>query len=90
MTDTTTDLNLTLKDIEDAVILNNRMEIRLCCIEERIKAGVCADTTLLKEVMELMDGQKLILEKRAEVLRENLKNRTDDILLLTEISKEAA
>lgn len=90
MTDTTTDLNLVLNDLEDAVILNNRMEIRLRCIEERIKVSICTDTALLKEVMELMDGQKLILEKRAEVLRENLKNRTDDILLLTEISKEAA
>ena len=90
MTDTTTDLNLTLKDIEDAVILNNRMEIRLRCIEERIKVGICTDTALLKEVMELMDGQKLILKKRAEILRENLKNRTEDILLLMETGKEAA
>jgi len=52
-------LNHTIKDLEDAATLNNRMEIRLCCIEERIKAGVCADTALLKEVMELMDGQKI-------------------------------
>jgi hypothetical protein len=40
--------------------------------------------------MELMDGQRLILERRAEVLREILKKGSEDILLLTEISKEAA
>jgi len=83
-------LNHTIKDLEDAATLNNRMEIRLRCIEERIKVGVCADTALLKEVMELMDGQRLILERLAEETRDNLKNRTDDILSLTETGKKTA
>ena len=48
------------------------------------------DTALLKEVMELMDGQRLILERLAEAARENLKNRTEDILSLTETDKQTA
>ena len=72
MTNTITLLNHTLKDIEDAATLNNRMEIRLRCIEERIKVGVYADTALLKEVMELMDSQRLILKRLAEAARESL------------------
>jgi len=35
-------------------------------------------------------GRRLILERLAEAAKENLKNRTEDILLLTEINKEAA